>query len=343
MSTEVAGLGFSSNSPVRKAVPSEIICRSKRSSWLRFELMLLPMILLAGIFSASKSAFRTRQTAPILDGQALSDSREFLFALDFQRFEGNTGVLAVCLFAAAGFGCARFVLINSRQGRKPQTRRPLPFVRAPFSSFWRAQEDQRKHLSRELHDSVGQTLTAVGLQLRALQSTALTPDQRRMLLDETCQLNTEALRLVRDLAMGLRPALLDDVSLVTALEWQARQFSRHTGISAFLEADEDFEDLSEAHRTCIYRCVQEALTNCGKHAQAKNVRIVVSASAGAVNVTVEDDGIGFDLGKPSRTGLGLLGMRERVAEVNGKLSLVSRQHGGTALNLEIPVSGGVLA
>lgn len=345
MSREVTGLGLSSHSPVcYQAVRSGINDWSRRPFWLRFERMLLPMILLTGICSASEIPFRATQTAPNLDGRAHSDSRGTLFALHPGRFEVNIGVLIVCLFAAAAFGYAHAVLINPRPGRQPQPKRPrLSFVRAPFRSFWRAQEDERKHLSRELHDSVGQILTAVGLQLRALRSTALPPDQRQKLLDETCHLNGEALRLVRDLAMGLRPALLDDVSLVTALEWQARQFSRQTGASACLEAGGDLEDLPEVHRTCIYRCVQEALTNCAKHARAKSIRIVVCASASSVNVTIEDDGIGFDLGRSSGSGLGLLGMRERVAEVHGKLSVVSGRHGGTALTLEIPVPGGVPA
>ena len=143
--------------------------------------------------------------------------------------------------------------------------------------------------------------------------------------------------------MSLRPALLDDVSLIAALEWQARQLSRQAGIPFSLDASGNLEELPETHRTCIYRCVQEALTNCAKHSQATSIRITVYASAGSVNVTIEDDGIGFKLEKTSSKGLGLLGMRERVAEVNGKLSVVSRQHGGTALSLEIPVPGSVTA
>jgi len=235
-------------------------------------------------------------------------------------------------------------MIEKRQAAQQTTakRRVLSVTREPSASFWGVHEDERKHLSRELHDSVGQLLTGVGLQLRALKSSSLPPQEMRNQLDEVCRMNAEALRQVRDLAMGLRPALLDDVSLVTALEWQVRQFSRQTGIEALLEANGEIEKLPEAHRTCIYRCVQEALTNCSKHAQAKNIRIVVRSSGGTVNVTIEDDGIGFDSGKSAR-GLGLLGMRERVAGVNGTLSVNSQAQRGTSVILDIPVPGGVLA
>ena len=340
-----AGLGFSLHRSVRhKAVRSKINYGSERPFGLQVELMLLPLILLAGICGASENAFRAAHSAPAPEAQAHSDSGEFFLAPDARRWEGNTSLLVACLLAAAAIGSARVVLINSRKWRRQQTKRPgLPYVRTPFSSFWRAQEDERKHLSRELHDSVGQTLTAVGLQLNSLRSTSLPPDQMRMRLDETCRLNAEALRLVRDLAMGLRPALLDDVSLVTALEWQARQFSRQTGVPASVEPRGSLQDLPEAHRTCIYRCVQEALTNCAKHAQAKSVRIVVCASDGSVSVTIEDDGIGFDYEETPGAGLGLLGMHERVSELNGKLSVVSGQRGGTTITLEIPVAGGVPA
>ncbi len=340
-----AGLGFS----LHTAIGYDTIRRklehcSKRPLAPRFELLLLLVCLLAGTSGASVRVLQTKKNAPTRGWQRGLDARELLLPDGGRPLESNMGALLACLLAAAAFGSARVVMIGSPKGRGPQAkRRPLPYVRTPFSRFWRAQEDERKELSRELHDSVGQTLTAVGLQLRALRSNSLPPEQLRAGLDETCRLNAEALRLVRDLAMGLRPALLDDVSLIAALEWQARQFSRHTGVPASLESAGDLQDLPEAQRTCIYRCVQEALNNCAKHAQAKSVRIVVCVSDGSMSVTIEDDGIGFDHGNIPHTGLGLLGMRERVTEVNGKLSIVSGQRGGTAVTLEIPVRRGVPA
>ncbi|MGC2193052.1 MAG: sensor histidine kinase, partial [Terriglobales bacterium] len=253
-------------------------------------------------------------------------------AVDFVLLRATAGVLIASLIAVAILGWVRR-MIDHAQGRQlEKTKRRVLSVRMePSASFWRAQEDERKHLSRELHDSVGQLLTGVGLQLRALRSASLPPEEMRNQLEEACRLNAEALRQVRDLAMGLRPALLDDVSLVTALEWQARQFSRQTGISASLQANGEIDRLPETHRTCIYRCVQEALTNCSKHARARNIRIALRASASTVNVIIEDDGIGFDVNKTAR-GLGLLGMRERVAGVNGILSVASRTQSGTALS-----------
>jgi len=294
--------------------------------WFRYGLLLL--IVLAGLWCASAA-----RLLPIDLG--------LLGAADFTTFRATAGVLLVSAIAVTLLGCCRRVLENRRAAQQKTAKRlVLSVTREASASFWRAHEDERKHLSRELHDSVGQLLTGVGLQLRALRSASLPPDEMRNQLEEACQLNAEALRQVRDLALGLRPALLDDVSLVTALQWQARQFSRQTGISASLEANGEMDRLPETHRTCIYRCVQEALTNCSKHAQARNIRIAVRASGSTVKVVIEDDGIGFDATKSAR-GLGLLGMRERVAGVNGTLSVASRTQSGTALSLEIPVPGGV--
>ncbi len=298
-------------------------CRS------RYGLLLL--IVLAGLWWAGAA-----RLAPIDLG--------WLAAADFTTFQATAGVLLVSLIAVAFLGCCRRLIENRRavQQEKTAKRRVLSVTREPSASFWRAHDDERKHLSRELHDSVGQLLTGVGLQLRALKSSSLPPEQMRNQLDEVCRMNAEALRQVRDLAMGLRPALLDDVRLVTAIEWQIRQFSRQTGIAASLEASGEIEKLPEAHRTCIYRCVQEALTNCSKHAHARNIRIVVCALGGTVNVNIEDDGIGFDFNTSAR-GLGLLGMRERVAGVNGTISVNSQAQRGTSVTLDIPVPGGVLA
>jgi signal transduction histidine kinase len=325
MSREASGLRLSLDSPARQELPLREI--SGKRCWFRYGLLLLTVF--AGIWGAS--VLRPSPTDLVA-----------IVAADFTTFQAATGVLVASLIAVAFLGCLRRVIENHRNGQKATKRRVLSVRREPSAIVWRAQEDERKHLSRELHDSVGQLLTGVGLQLRALRSTPLPPDQMRDQLDEACRLNAEALRQVRDLAMGLRPALLDDVSLITALEWQTRQFSRQAGISASLEANGEIDSLPETHRSCIYRCVQEALTNCAKHAQAKNIRIIVRTSASTVNVVIEDDGIGFDATKSAR-GLGLLGMRERVAGVNGSLSVTSRTQWGTALSLEIPLPGSVLA
>jgi signal transduction histidine kinase len=200
-----------------------------------------------------------------------------------------------------------------------------------------AQEVERKSLSRELHDEVGQMLTALGIELGNLQAIK-NSDQEvlRSRVDDAKRLNTEAMRAIRDLAMGLRPSMLDDLGLAPALEWQGREFSRHTGVPAVVTVDSTLDDLPESHRTCIYRVVQEALTNCAKHASAKNVQVSVHGSGDSVEAIIQDDGVGFDSDSRS-IGLGLLGIEERVQELEGTFRITSQTGKGTTLRVEIPV------
>ncbi len=198
-----------------------------------------------------------------------------------------------------------------------------------------AQELERTSLSRELHDEVGQMMTALGMELKNLETLRdSNPAAFEKRMEEIKRLNTDAMRAIRDLAMGLRPSMLDDLGLEAALQWQGREFSRHTGVPAIVQVNSTLDELSESQRTCIYRVVQEALTNCARHANARNVRVSVRNEKKGIVVIVQDDGVGFS---PSlRGGLGLLGIQERVQALDGKLHISSAVGRGTTVKVEIP-------
>ncbi len=200
-----------------------------------------------------------------------------------------------------------------------------------------AQEDERRALSRELHDAVGQMLTAMGMTLANLETLQTTSPQKfHEAVEDAKRLNMEALRAVRDLAMGLRPSMLDDLGLGPALEWLGRDFSRRMGIPVAVQIDGDLDGLGDAQRTCLFRVVQEALTNCARHSQAHNIRVTVHGRAGRVALAIQDDGVGFDPGAGSQRGIGLLGIEERVRELAGRVSVQSAPQKGTILKVEIP-------
>jgi len=200
-----------------------------------------------------------------------------------------------------------------------------------------AQEVERTELSRELHDEVGQMMTALGIQLGNLEALRSSDtDTFRSRLEDVKQLNADAMRALRDLAMGLRPSMLDDLGLPAALEWQGREFSRHTGVPATVDVIGELDDLSDAQRTCIYRVVQEALTNCARHASAKAVAVSVRAEEESIVVVVQDDGIGFKSSASTRGGIGLLGIKERVQALDGKMSISSAPRKGTTVQVQIP-------
>lgn len=201
-----------------------------------------------------------------------------------------------------------------------------------------AQEDERRSLSRELHDEVGQMLTALRMEFRNLQELRSGGEAEfNQRLDDAKSLSEQALRTVRHLAMGLRPSILDDLGLGPALQWQAREFSRHFGIPVTVQLEGPLAGLPERHRTCLYRVVQEALTNCARHAQARNIRVTVHSDGEILSATVQDDGVGFDASGWRGDGLGLLGMEERVRELDGEITVSSHVGKGAVLAATIPL------
>lgn len=202
-----------------------------------------------------------------------------------------------------------------------------------------SQEQERKALSRELHDEIGQLLTALRMELGNLERTrpASSDPSGDPHLDQAKKLAESTLRTTRDIAMGLRPAMLDVLGLGPALEWQVREFSRRYGTPVRLEVDGDLRDVPDPHRTYLYRIVQEGLTNCARHAQAQNIHVKLEDSGGQLAVSVEDDGVGFDQQGGVAYGLGLLGMSERVRELCGRLTIESAPGKGTRIAVTLPL------
>jgi signal transduction histidine kinase len=233
-------------------------------------------------------------------------------------------------------------LENRAERQHQRTERAEQELRSLSQQLVRIQEEERKHISRELHDEVGQTLTALRVELGNLERVRFSADDTfREHMKEAKGLAEQTLRSVRSLAMGLRPSMLDDLGLGPALEWQAREFSRRTGIPVEVSREGELDDLPEAHRTCLYRAVQESLTNCARHAQAHQIRIAANSDHGRLSLIVQDDGRGMPaaiLNKREAYGtLGLLGIEERVKELAGKLEVYSRPGKGTLLKITIPL------
>jgi len=206
-----------------------------------------------------------------------------------------------------------------------------------------AQEEERRSLSRELHDEVGQALSAVLVELRNL-STGLAvrqEEQSRRHVETIKGLVEGTVRVVRNMALLLRPSMLDDLGLIPALKWQAREASKSTSMDVTVEvadlAELDSDDLPDEYKTCIYRVVQEALHNCARHSQAATVRIRVQQEQDRLLLTIQDDGRGFDTGQTK--GLGLLGIQERVARLRGHCEVRSKPRSGTTLLVVLPFTG----
>jgi signal transduction histidine kinase len=199
------------------------------------------------------------------------------------------------------------------------------------------QEEERKKLSRELHDHVGQTLTALRMELgRIDRLRGSAHPQLAHAVAESRALVDDVVRTVRDLALGLRPSMLDDFGLQPALEWHIRDFSRRYGLPVDLTVTGGLDALPDQHRTCVYRVVQESLTNCVRHSGAKRIEVHVTGTSERVEITLSDDGVGLDAAR-RRTGLGLRGIEERVRELGGTVNIRSAAGQGTTLTVLLPV------
>jgi signal transduction histidine kinase len=282
---------------------------------------------LAGRIDALNQASLARQEQESEGQQA--KLREFAIAA--------TLMLLLLEFAIAIFSTAyMFRLDKVSEAERKRAEKAEQELRRLSNQLVRVQEEERKAISRELHDEVGQILTGLRMELGTLSH--YNPDEEfRQRLESVKRLAEEALRSVRNLALLVRPSMLDDLGLEPALHWQAKEFSRRCGIPVSLNIEGKLDNLPESLRLCLYRAIQEAMTNCGKHAGASHVTVVVKHDEARVTASVHDDGRGFDalLKTP---GLGLLGMTERVRALQGSMSVSSEPGSGTEIRLELPAA-----
>ncbi|MFN2516928.1 MAG: PAS domain S-box protein [Pyrinomonadaceae bacterium] len=206
-----------------------------------------------------------------------------------------------------------------------------------------AQEEEQRRLSRELHDQTGQSLAALMLGLKSIEDSDQLTDTARDRLRQLQELTSQLARDVHHLASNLRPTALDDLGLHTALSNYVEEWSNRTNISADFHSNGLIKKrLPRSIETAVYRIVQEALTNVLKHANAQNVSVILEYRGNRVQAIIEDNGYGFDTERVVRarngTGrLGLLGMQERVALVDGQMNIESRPSAGTTVIVHIPV------
>jgi len=247
-----------------------------------------------------------------------------------------SSLLGLVVAVAAGYG--NHLLQKQANQQRSRIKHAEQELRSLSSQLVHAQEQERRAISRELHDEVGQTLTGLGIELANLEHLREGPQSEyRSHLADAKRLTEETLRTVRDIAMGLRPSMLDDSGIVPAVRWQASELSRRTGTPVELQIEGDFDGLGDEGRTCLYRVVQEALTNCARHAEATAIQITMQGKNECVCLSVRDDGLGFDTNRV-RTGLGLVGIEERVKKLGGSLAVSSWPNRGTLLHVEIPLA-----
>ena len=204
-----------------------------------------------------------------------------------------------------------------------------------------AQEEERKRISRELHDVIAQTLTGINLRLATLQKNAgRNPKVFDRHLARTQLLIEKSVNIVHEFARELRPAVLDDLGLIPALHSFMKNFTAQTGVHVHLKAFAEVEQLATSQRTVLFRVAQEAFTNVNRHAKASRVEVSIEKLPDSIGMKIKDDGKSFQvervLNSKGSQRLGLLGMGDRVEMVGGTFSIESAPGKGTTIKVEIP-------
>ncbi|MFC0531839.1 sensor histidine kinase [Phytohabitans kaempferiae] len=198
-----------------------------------------------------------------------------------------------------------------------------------------AQEGERRRIAQELHDEVGQTLTAVILELKRVADR--TPEPLRGELHQVQETTRDSLDEIRRIARRLRPGVLEELGLVSALRALTTEISQHSGVVVRQHFDSDLTGLDEEAELVVYRVAQEALTNTARHADARRLDIALRRAPGGVELRVRDDGRG--LGQAAE-GAGIRGMRERALLVGANLTVGASPGGGTEVRLRLPIANG---
>jgi signal transduction histidine kinase len=205
-----------------------------------------------------------------------------------------------------------------------------------------AQEEERRSISRELHDEVGQLLTAIKVELQLARSTLQAHGEDAASFDDLQHLTDGALRTVRDLSQLLRPAMLDDLGLSAAIDWLLRGLARRHHVQGELFQEGLAHRFDAESEVVAFRIVQEALTNIARHAHATRCTVRLVRRGSLLSVSIEDDGVGIDRNllarRDSRLGLGLIGIRERVFQRGGTLTIDGQPGRGTRIEVSLPVS-----
>jgi PAS domain S-box-containing protein len=232
--------------------------------------------------------------------------------------------------------------ITQRKHADDELRRSAAELQALSRRLVELQESERRQISLELHDRIGQNLTALSINLGILK-TALASDSNRALrarLEDSTALVESTATAIGNLMSELRPPMLDDHGLFLALDWYAKQFTARTGISVTVSCARPDERLAPESEIALFRIAQEALNNVIKHARASRVDIVLARSARDLTMSVTDDGVGLspveDRADQPRRGLGMVTMRERAQALGGRFDVVLLPGGGTRLTVQVP-------
>ena len=285
----------------------------------------------------SHAAVRQAVGRAIQDGEAVSLVQERI-----ERLDGEARDVEIALAPLPDHGRTTLQMVLSDvtplRREAQQAQQASVELRGLSARLVEAREDERRNIARELHDELGQRLTALKLELASLKPGARVPAARSTAMVEMLD---DTVASVRRIAADLRPLMLDDLGFNAAVDWLAKDTARRMGLAVTLELDEHDPHLDERATIALYRMVQEALTNVVRHAHASAVQVRLREEGGRLTLTVRDDGSGFPERATAKAGsFGLMGMRERVYMLGGEMQIDNPEGGGGRITVRLPVAPG---
>jgi signal transduction histidine kinase len=258
------------------------------------------------------------------------------------RADGDEFPIEASISQSGGAGAKFYTVIlrdiTLRKQHEDALRESQRELRELSARVLEAREEEKTHIARELHDELGQLLTALKMDLGWLRERLPEGSEIAARAAEMGGLLDRTVHSTRRISADLRPLMLDDLGLADAATWLVDDFAKRSGVACRIDVSEQLPDLSKTVATTVYRAIQESLTNIARHAGAKNAWVVLGVEDSTMQVEVEDDGRGIgpeDLAK-SRS-LGLKGMRERIAFLGGSFEIARAPRGGTRLTLRVPL------
>ena len=318
---------------------SEDVLTSDRTRWTADARLLLQRFM-----PKREAAIRVSEEVQALNRAAFIGQQQAITDRHVSMQRQVLSVFGVALVVSLAIGALAFYHTGRLEFRLTEQRareeRIASDLQRLSAKLIHVQEDEQRRIARELHDAVGQALSSVKLELVVAQRKLDRMSVGKKLLCDAQASADIAFSSIRDLSHLLHPSALDDLGLVAALDSHLAEFRRHNDIEVmFVHDGIDGRQLPETERA-VYRIVQEAFSNIARHANARLARLVLNADPNVIRVVIEDDGLGFDVGRVeqpgNRRGLGLLGIRERASQLGGTVKVESSPAGGTRIEVELP-------
>jgi signal transduction histidine kinase len=296
-----------------------------------------PLFIAAIVFSTMIGGIRVGLFATVLSGIVL----EYFFIPPFYTFDWSRDEVVRLTFFIAEGGFMSWIAEKLRNATEDlrSSREELRQLTAHQQSL---REEEQKRIAREIHDELGQALTGLKLELHLLRKAAATVDGVRELstgLEGLSGRIDDTIGTVRRISSEIRPSILDDFGLVAAIEWEASEFERKSGVVCTVTSNSDNIEIAPASANAVLRIVQEALTNVARHAKASRVIVRILWNGPDVTVSIDDDGRGVTAEKVKQArSLGFIGMRERARLVGGSIEIRPRPPGGTTVEVLVPIT-----